>query len=192
MKQLRKKKCRHCGILFRPDSRNYKKQRYCSKPDCRKASKIESQRKWVQGNPDYFRSSQNVFRVQQWRKKHPGYSKRRNQSVLQENSDALQDLLIGKGKEKQALKPHLVTSALQDLLLAQPAVLIGLIAHLTGYALQDDIASSVACMLKLGKDILNSSSFNQGGSYDAKTSHLSGKSPPGSKTIQLGRSPAGS
>ncbi|MEA3348117.1 MAG: hypothetical protein U9Q39_03550, partial [Pseudomonadota bacterium] len=132
---------------------------------------------------------ENVFRVQLWRKEHPGYSKRRqNQSELQENSDALQDLLIEKDKEKQCLEPHLASSALQDLLLAQPAVLIGLIAHLTGYALQDDIASSVACMLKLGKDILNSSSFNQGGSYDTKTSHLSGESPPGSKTIQLGRS----
>ena len=193
MKQLRKKKCRHCGILFHPDSRNHKKQRYCSKPACRKVSKAESQRKWVQENPDYFRSTQNVFRVQQWRKKHSGYSKRRqNKSALQESSDALQDLLIEKDEEKQGLKGCLVTPALQDLLLAQPAVLIGLIAHLTGYALQDDIASSVACMLKLGKDILNSSSFNQGGSYDAKTSNLSGESPPGSKTIQLGRSPFGS
>ena len=76
-----------------------------------------------------------------------------------------------------------MTSALQDLLLAQPTVLIGLIAHLTGCTLQDDIASSVVCMLKLGNDILNSSSFNQGGSYDPKTSHLSGKSPPGTETI---------
>ena len=192
MKQLRKKKCRHCGILFRPDSRNHKKQRYCSKPDCRKSSKAESQRKWVQGNPDYFCSPQNVFRVQQWRKKHPGYSKRRNQSALQVNSDALQDLLIGKSEGKQDLKAHLSTSTLQDLLMTQPAVLIGLIAHLTGYELQDDIASSVDRMLKLGKDILNSSSFSQGGRYDAKTSHLSGESPPGSKTIQLGRSPSGS
>ena len=192
MKLLKKKRCRHCGSLYRPDSRNHKKQRYCSKPDCRKASKAESQRKWVQENPDYFRSSQNVFRVQQWRKKHPGYSRKPDKFKLQENSDTLQDLLIGKDEEKQTLKPHLATSALQDLLLAQPAVLIGLIAHLTGYALQDDIATSVASMLKLGKDILNSSSFNQGGSYDAKTSHLSGESPPGSKTIQLGRSPIGS
>lgn len=193
MKLSRKKKCRHCGILFRPDSRNHKKQRYCSKSACRKASKAESQQKWVQENPDYFRSSQNVFRVQQWRKKHPGYSKRKQDMfALQKSTDALQDLLTVKDEEKQHLKGCLVTSTLQDLLLAQPTVLIGLIAHLTGYALQDDIASSVACMLKLGKDILNSSSFNQGGSYDAKTSHLSGESPPSSKTIQLGRSPSGS
>ena len=193
MKLLRKKKCCHCGCLYRPDCRNHKKQRYCAKPDCRKASKTESQRKWLQKNPDWFRGFENVLRTQLWRKEHPGYSERRqDKSALQENSDALQDLLIEKDKEKQDLKQHLETSALQDLLLAQPAVLIGLIAHLTGYALQDDIASSVACMLKLGKEILNSSSFKQGGSYDAKTSNLSGQSPPRSKTIQLGRSPFGS
>ena len=193
MKLLRKKKCRHCGSLYRPDPRNYKKQKYCSKPECRKASKAESQRKWVQKNPDYFRGAQNVFRVQQWRKKHPGYSKRRqNKSSLQENSETLQDFLIDKDEEKQSLKAHLATSALQDLLMAQPAVLIGLIAHLTGSALQEDIAASMAGMLKLGNDVLNSSNFNQGGSYDTETAHLSGESSPGTETIQLGRSPSGS
>ena len=193
MKLLRKKKCRHCGSLYRPDCRNHKKQRYCFKPDCRKASKAESQQKWLRKNPDCYRNPENVFRVQQWRKNHPDYSKtRQNKFALQENSDTLQDLLIVKDEEKQAFKPHLEAFALQDLLLAQPTVLIGLIAHLTGYALQEDIASSVSCMLKLGNDILNSSSFNQGGSYDPKTSHLSRESPPGSKTIQLGRSPSGS
>ena len=91
-----------------------------------------------------------------------------------------------KRQRKQYLKPHLETSALQDILLAQPVVLIGLIAHLTGYALQEDIESSIASMLKLGKDILYSSSSNQGGSYDPKTTHMPGESPLGSKTIQLG------
>jgi len=184
MKLLRKKKCRHCGCLYRPDCRNHKKQRYCSKPDCRKASKTESQRKWLQKNPDWFRGFENVLRTQLWRKEHPGYSKRRqNKSTLQESSDALQDLLIEKGKEKQGLKQHLETSALQDLLLAQPTVLIGLIAHLTGCALQEEIASNITSMLKLGKDILYSSSSNQGGSYETKTTHLPGESPPGSKAI---------
>ena len=163
MKLLRKKKCRHCGILFRPDCRNHKKQRYCSELDCRKASKAESQKKWLLKNPDCYRNPENVSRVQLWRKMHPGYSKRKPcESTLQESSDALQDLLIENDEEKQCLEAHLPTSALQDLLSSQPIVLIGLIAHLTGHALQEDIASSVTSMLKLGKDILNSSSFNQG------------------------------
>ena len=107
MKLLRKKRCCHCGSLYRPDCRNHTKQRYCSKPDCRKASKAESQQKWVRKNPDYFCSTQNVFRVQQWRKKHPGYSRKPDKLDLQKNSDALQDLLIGKGEEKQGFEAHL-------------------------------------------------------------------------------------
>ena len=44
-------------------------------------------------------------------------------------------------------------------------------------ALQEDIAASMAGMLKLGNDVLNSSNFNQGGSYDTETAHLTGESP---------------
>ena len=38
-KRTRKRKYRNCGELFHPDHRNMKKQRYCSKADCRAASK---------------------------------------------------------------------------------------------------------------------------------------------------------
>ncbi len=189
MKLMRKKKCCHCGELFRPDPRNYQKQRYCSEPGCRKASKAASQKKWVEKNPDYFRSKENVLRVQEWRKANPDYSKRKHDlSDLQDGAGALQDLFIEKDKEKQSFTDHLRDLALQDLLIAQPAVFIGLIAHFSGNTLQDDIAAYINRMIKLGQDILNSSNFNQGGSYDSEISHLSGESPPGTRTIQLDRS----
>jgi hypothetical protein len=40
-----------------PDARNATPQRYCSKPACRKQSKPDSQRRWLQKpeNHDYFR-----------------------------------------------------------------------------------------------------------------------------------------
>jgi hypothetical protein len=44
MKKNRRRKCRHCRELFRPDPRNHRHQRYCSKPACRRASKAASQR----------------------------------------------------------------------------------------------------------------------------------------------------
>ncbi len=47
MKQHRSRKCRHCLDLFDPDTRNLRHQRYCSKPACRKASKADSQRRWL-------------------------------------------------------------------------------------------------------------------------------------------------
>jgi hypothetical protein len=188
MKLLRKKKCRCCGKFFRPDPRNHKKQRYCSDAACRKASKAYSQQKWVKKNPDYFRSKENILRVQEWRKNNPEYSKRRQFSSTQQNrSDTLQDSLIEKDKEKQSLTKHSSPLALQDLLVRQPAVFVGLIAYFSGSTLQDEIAVSIAKMLKMGQDILNSSNFNQGGSYDPEISHLSGESPPGTGTIQLDR-----
>jgi hypothetical protein len=70
MSGIRKRKCRHCGKYFIPDCRNVKRQKYCGRPECLKASKRESQRRWL-GKPenrDYFRSPENVKRVREWRK----------------------------------------------------------------------------------------------------------------------------
>jgi len=46
---------------------------------------------------------------------------------------------------------------LQEVLIAQPAVLIGLIAHIVGTPLQDDIARTTDRLLRLGQDILATS-----------------------------------
>ena len=48
MRKSRKPKCLHCRQFFRPDPRNIKKQKYCSRPECRKASKAASQKKWLE------------------------------------------------------------------------------------------------------------------------------------------------
>ena len=65
MKRYRRRKCRHCKELFRPDPRNLRHQRYCSKPACRRASKAASQHRWLSKaqNRDYFRGAENVQRV---------------------------------------------------------------------------------------------------------------------------------
>jgi len=61
------------GVAFsitpKPYYRNATRQKYCNKAECKKASKAESQRKWLNKpeNSDYFRSHENVERVQQWR-----------------------------------------------------------------------------------------------------------------------------
>jgi hypothetical protein len=87
MGTLKKKKCKYCRTLFIPDPRNANRQGYCSLPECRKASKRASQRRWLRKpeNRDHFRGHVNVLRVQQWREKHPGYWKK--------SKDALQDSL---------------------------------------------------------------------------------------------------
>ena len=158
-----KRKCRNCYKLYRPDSRNKAKQNYCSEADCRKASKSESQKRWMakRENRNYFKGADNVKRVQEWRKKNPGYW-RRSHNALQDDSP-----------EKHAIDQEdttkLTEGALQDLLTAQSAVLVGLIATFTGDTLQDHIASTARNMQQLGNDILQSSThIFQGGSHDSK------------------------
>jgi len=144
-------KCPHCQQLFIPDARNASRQRYCSKPACRKHSKADSQRRWLQKpeNRDYFRGAEHVERVQRWRAAHPGYWRRAKRSPV-----ALQDPLIAQAAVNIANKHQAPKDALQDVLILQPAVMVGLIAQLTGCALQDDIARAARRMQQLGNDIL--------------------------------------
>ena len=143
--------CCHCQQLFTPDARNATRQRYCSKPGCRKQSKADSQLRWLQKpeNRDYFRGAEHVLRVQRWRAAHPGYWRR-----TKRNPVALQDALIAQVAVNAVNIHPAEKGALQDLLILQPAVMVGLIAQLTGCALQDDIARAARRMQQLGNDIL--------------------------------------
>ena len=78
-RSLTKRKCKHCQTVFAPDPRSARRQRYCSKPACRRASKTASQHRWLQPphNRAYFRGPPHVERVRQWRKDNPGYWRRR-------------------------------------------------------------------------------------------------------------------
>ena len=71
MKPVEQPVCPHCHKQFTPDYRNRERQKFCSDPACKKASKAESQRRWFSRNPDYFKGVDNVQRVQEWRKTHP-------------------------------------------------------------------------------------------------------------------------
>jgi hypothetical protein len=168
------------------------RQRYCSKPECRKVSKIESQRRWRQkpDNLDYFKGDEHVARVRQWRLEHPGYWRRKAPEV-NETSDALQETLTPKGRENQSVEVFLPTDqhdALQDSFFIQPAVFIGLISHLTGYTLQENIEVTIRRLQQLGGDILGHPTHPQGGIQDAQRTSVFGPTPTGPQAVQLGRS----
>ena len=97
-------KCCHCQQLFTPDARNATRQRYCSKTACRKHSKADSQRRWLQKpeNRDYFRGQVHVLRVKRWRAAHPGYWRKAKRSPV-----ALQDPLIE--EKKRGVRSSLLT-----------------------------------------------------------------------------------
>ena len=133
-----RRKCRCCLKLFRPDPRNRRHQRYCSAPACRAASKAASQARWLTRpeNHGYF----------------PGYW-RRGRGI----SPALQDLSMAQPFDPPDKTADSIGLPLQEVVVAQPAVLIGLIAHIVGTPLQDDIARTTDRLLRLGQDILATS-----------------------------------
>jgi hypothetical protein len=191
-KQIRKCKCKNCRAFFLPDPRNAWHQQYCSEPECRKASKAASQKKWLmkEENRHYFRGPLNVQRVQQWRSNHPGYWRRR----APQEPEPLQDVLLENSEENQTVETPKTSgqnSALQELLNAQDTVLIGLIAHLTGSALQDDIAFTTRRLQQLGTDIVNGLTQTKGENHDPKASRLAAENPKDPQPVQLGGSAVG-
>ena len=159
------RKCLCCQHFFDLDHRNLKRQRYCSDPECRRASKAASQAVWLAKpqNQDYFRNPVHVARVQAWRAAHPGYSraKRRDPPALQA---ALQDSMMAQVHdcvEESSNRGEIAGTsdalALQDLLSAPSPVLAGLISHLFEVTLLEDIAASTRRLVQLGHDVINGS-----------------------------------
>ena len=167
IQKVKKRKCPNCGERFVPNPRAAKKHIYCKKPDCRKASKAAAQARWLakKENKNYFCGPDNVCRVQDWRKRNPGYWRRKGPNT----EDALQDQLIEKSPKEQGVATESARDALQDLLIDQHTVFIGLISHLTGNTLQDEIANTTLRLRQLGSDILNLPTPNvQRGDYGKK------------------------
>jgi hypothetical protein len=189
MAEIKRKKCCNCNKLFRPDPRNAARQKYCSKPQCRQASKAASQQRWLQKpeNQNHFRGSENVIRVQQWREVNPGYWRKKQKN----KQDALQDPLISQPTDNNDDNVQFAQDALQDFLIAQPPVLLGLIANFTGTALQDSIAMTFRRLQKLGLDIVNNSTRSKGGHYGSQDSNHSRSYPNSPQPLQLDRSPPG-
>ena len=161
MEQARLRTCRHCGDDYTPDPYNAWHQQFCTKPECRAASKAASQAKWLAKNPGYFTGEDNVRRVQTWRFSHPGYSRRcRRRRRRSNNASALQELALGQHAPFEGVagtaeaiigdparlaalleNPPVcgVHMALQDLAYSQHAVVAALVTRDTGGALQDVI-----------------------------------------------------
>lgn len=148
-----RRKCRCCSKFFIPDPRTADRQRYCSMPACQQASKAFSQRRWLSknGNGDHFRGAEEVRRVQQWRKNHPGYWKRRNPSS--QGTQAV-DGQITNPDQSSCNVPRGLPGTLQDYCLARDPAFIGLLSMVTGATLQEDIAQTARQLDLRGRNIL--------------------------------------
>ena len=188
MPRRRQRKCRHCGHLYEPDTRNDYHQRYCSQPACRQASRAASRARWRASAKgcDYFRGSANVLRVQAWRKAHPGYWRKGTK-----RSGALQDHCPPQALVPPADKGTLTLGALQDVCLVQGLVLQGLIAQLTGSALQESIVPATHRLILLGQQIQGPGSRRQVHGRD-QTSVVPPAVAEGAGAVQLDRPSPGS
>jgi len=153
--EARRCKCLHCKMLFVPDYRNRGRQKYCSTPECQQASKRARQQRWLSKpeNQDHFRGEENVQRVQEWRKAHPGYWRR------SPGARTLQDACPEQPAAMQAVAPvalpEVCPSTLQDVCQVQVPLLVGLISKFTDCTLQDDIVLFVRRLIAKGQDILD-------------------------------------
>ena len=142
-------RCQHCGELFIPDSRNRHHQQFCGNPDCRRASKAESQRKWLAKNPGYFTGHEHSERVQTWRKKRST----RTDAPLQRNAATGVDPRGCDGFAAPQFPPPSEIllqdrcALLQDLITHNP-LMLGLISHLFGCVLQDHFVEAISLLLK--------------------------------------------
>jgi len=141
-KKIRRRRCKNCDDLFKPDSRNLKRQKFCRKPKCKEASKRYSQQKWLMKpkNIDHFSGPENVIRVQQWRQENPEYWKqKKSKKVTLLIKGALQETLSAKTTINKGFTNDLMQTALQDSLSVKTLVVIGFDTQLNKTALQDII-----------------------------------------------------
>jgi hypothetical protein len=73
----RRRKCPNCKQLFFPDPRSRYHQQFCSAAACQKASKSNSQKRWLNKpeNEHYWSSWVCKEKVRLWREKNPKYWK---------------------------------------------------------------------------------------------------------------------
>lgn len=132
----------------------HKRQRYCSRPTCVKASREAAQKKWLRKaeNRDHFNGREHQLRVQDWRTVNPGYWRKKTRLGR----------YILRGKLAEVAREF----ALQDMIDTQFLLVAGLVSHLTGVALQDEIASEIRRLILLGHDILNETTQTPASSHE--------------------------
>lgn len=70
---MQQRRCAYCGRFMRADYRAGDRQKSCRDEECRKKRKRESQRRWLEANPGYFRGR--YPNTKEWRESHPDYQR---------------------------------------------------------------------------------------------------------------------
>ena len=190
-------KCLCCQELLVADRRNRGRQKFCAKPECRKASKRHSQARWLSHpeNQNHFRDPSHCERVREWRARNPGYWKRNPRK----QSRTLQDPCLAQRVDSKAVATQepedLLSRTLQDLCRQQIPLFVGLVAQLVDSPLQDDIANHLRALVARGCDLLGMSSGSTRTQnpyrHDIQNSSTTRSTPADSPELQLGGSSTG-
>ncbi len=104
------KRCAYCRKLFIPHPRVKDRQKSCKSLVCRKKRKKESQKKWVESNPGYFKGRYENTKA--WRSVHPDYQRK-----WRLNRREIQDELNSKSPAKTirlVVPPQFFKGEIQD------------------------------------------------------------------------------
>jgi len=139
-KRRRARTCCHCRQPFHPDFRNRDKQRYCSAPECRKASKRAAHQRWLN-------KPQN-------RTYHRDYHRLKSELTDSPEQKSLKDHCPTKPPDYQPLKACLSDLEFKDRCSPELLLILGLIAQLNAESTpalsQDHMAHVCRLYYRLG------------------------------------------
>jgi hypothetical protein len=116
--------------------------------------KKQCQKKWLskQENKNWFSGSENTQRVQEWRKKNPGYWKRDKKKKLLQDSVFSQVIEKDNVTKQEQQREKIM---LQDFANSQLFLITGLISHITGEPLQDSVVRKMRHFIIKGQSLLD-------------------------------------
>lgn len=103
IRKATRRRCVGCGDELEIDPRKRGDHWYCSKPECRKASRQASQRRWLQKNPDYFRGPQSAVRQRDRRQRQAEQERQRRVHPAAMSQDLIDTQIIEPTGEKRSV-----------------------------------------------------------------------------------------
>lgn len=90
------KRCEYCNRYFNPDKRIGNRQRACGRPECKRRSKLETQRQWKQNHPEVVSQHYQDY-VKPWREARRAerllQQERKRSEVIRDKIPPLEDCL---------------------------------------------------------------------------------------------------
>ncbi len=158
--KIKKKKCQHCHCYFLPDKYNRHIQEFCTKDECRHASKIASRRKYrlKPENRTPEKRRKESARVKIWQNNHSDYKKAQKKAKIKFCEYVLRDIAPAqKSVLRDIAQLKKEVSAIPDLkrnIYYYQCVTAGLAGTLSGDILREIIGGQLDRYYDIGNRLL--------------------------------------